>query len=226
MKNILRQIKRSLLSGGFAKTVYNFLKEVEKEEGIFKHPEGRYLVNLSFDFELGLGTTFWYGDSEKALAYGKAARRNFVPIARYLRESNIPANIQIVGSLLEPSEHREPFRLTDEDLELLKSPNFEVGLHGYSHKHFTEISREEAEYEMKTAVKNFENQFGYKPEFMAFPKNLVSYTKILEKYGIKAWRADNQHPPDVHEIPLGHWFSPGVLGRDDIKRLLSIIRNK
>src|SRR3989344_3400115 len=127
----LRRIKRMLLSGGFAETVYLFLKEVEKEGGAFRHPDNKYLVNLSFDFELGYGTTFWYGNTEKALVYGRAARRNFVPIARYLKESNTPANIQVVGKLLEPREDRELFRLTDEDLRLLESPNFEVGLHGY-----------------------------------------------------------------------------------------------
>ena len=125
MLNALRYLKRKILTEGFAETVYLFSKEIEKNGGVFKHPDGEFLVNLSFDLELGFGTTFWYGDSEKALAYGKAARRNFVPIARYLKESNTPANIQVVGRLLEPSEDRELFHLTDEDLELLKSPNFE-----------------------------------------------------------------------------------------------------
>src|SRR3989344_3313222 len=241
MINTLRRIKRKLFTGGFAETVYLFLKEIETGDGIFQHPENTHLVNLSFDFELGFGTTFWEGNIEKALSYGKTARKNFIPITTYLRDENIPANIQVVGALLGSnvsvlpifnereqnvvSKNSDLFQLTNEDTELLKASNIETGLHGFSHRHFTAISPEDADYEMSNATTNFIKHFGRKPEFMAFPKNRVAHTDIIDKYGIKCWRANTQKPTNLSEIPLGHWLALGVLGQSDLKKLLDILKN-
>lgn len=241
MINTLRRIKRRLLTGGFAGTVYLFLKKVKKEDGAFCHPDSQYLVNFSFDLELGFGTTFWEGNIEKALSYGKTARAKFIPIMKYLVQEKIPANVQIVGALLDPrvaslpvfsekqrnimARHKGLFRLTLEDIELLKSPCIEAGLHGFSHRHFTTLSPSEADYEMRNAVDIFEKSFGRKPEFMGFPKNCVAHTGVVKKYGIKCWRADTEHPQRKFEIPLGHWFAPGVLDHHDLKKLLSTIRD-
>lgn len=242
MLDTLRRVKRRLLTGGFAETVYFFLTELEKEGGIFRYPENEFLVNLSFDFELGFGTTFWENNIEKSLSYGRVARKNFVPIMQYLNREKIPANVQIVGALLDGdasslpifnqthrdvmSRKKNLFRVTEEDINLLNSPNIEAGIHGFSHRHFTSISAEDARFEMQNAVSNFEKNFGRKLEFMAFPKNCVGHTDIVRQYGIKFWRSDNQHPLSEFEIPLGHWFAPGVLGRDDLKKLLSLIKSK
>ena len=48
MLDILRSIKRKVLTEGFAETVYLFLKEIEKEDRVFKHPDNEFLVNLNF----------------------------------------------------------------------------------------------------------------------------------------------------------------------------------
>lgn len=240
MKPFLRYIKRKFLTRGFARTVYLFLKEVKKEGGVFNHPDGEYLVNLSFDFEFGFGTTFWESNIDKSLSYGEMSRINFVPIMKYLVQEKIPANIQVVAALLDSettslpifnqdqqnaiSRHQDLFELRAEDIELLKSPNLEVGLHGFSHRHFTDLSPEEADFEMQSAVNDFEKHFSRKPEFMAFPKNCVAHGDIIQKYGIKCWRADSEHPQSQYEIPLGHWFAPGVLDASDLKKLLQDIK--
>lgn len=238
---ILRQLKRAFLTRGFAKTVNEFLKEVERGGDAHYYPAEKHLINLSFDFEFGLGTTFWDGDIQKALSYGKTSRINFVPIMKYLAEEKIPANVQVVGALFDQAassldifnneqrevmlKNKELFSLTPEDINLLKTSNIEVGVHGFSHRHFTNLSSREAEYEMNKAISNFEKVFGKRPEFMAFPKNRVAHTDIIQKYGIKCWRADTEHPQDILEIPLGHWFAPGVLDSNDLEKLLSVIRN-
>jgi len=242
MLDILRSIKRKVLTEGFAETVYLFLKEIEKEDRVFKHPDNEFLVNLNFDLELGFGTTFWEGNIAKSLSYGKTSRKNLIPFLRYFSEEKIPANIQIAGALLDPEasnlsifndeqrkamfEHRDLFKLTDDDIELLKIPSIETGLHGFSHRHFTNISDTDAEYEIKSGVTKFQKHFQRNPEFMAFPKNCVAHTDIIQKYGIKSWRADSQHPNGELEVPLGHWFSPGVLGREDLKHALKTIKEK
>lgn len=238
--NLIRSTKRKFLTKGYAKTVYLFLKEIEKKDDKFIHPTSKYLVNLSFDFEFGLGSTFWGGNIKKSLSYGRTARKNFAPIMEYLEEEKIPANVQVVGALLYPqmfllpifnelqqeviSKNKELFMLAPRDVELLKSSNIEVGIHGFSHRHFTTFSKADAEYEMSNAVKSFKGHFGKSPEFMGFPKNLVAHTDIIQKYGIKCWRADNEHPRDKLEIPLGHWFAPGVFGKNDIKKFLATIK--
>jgi len=237
--DILRYTKRRFLTQGFAKTVYLFLKEIEKENKTPHHLDGKYLVNLSFDFELGFGTTFWEENIEKALSYGETARLNFVPIMKFLEQEKISANVQIVGALLNEHpdtlsifnlrqreamrERRHLFKLTAEDIQLLRSHNIEAGIHGFSHRHFTNISAQDAEYEMQNAVENFKRVFERIPEFMAFPKNEIAHTDILKKHGIKCWRANSEHPKDESEIPLGHWFAPGVLDPHDLQKLLSVI---
>lgn len=239
--NLLRSAKRRLLTDGYAETVYNFIQDVKGGSGVFKHPKDKYLVNLSFDFEFGYGTTFWEGNIEKSLSYGSIARKNFVPMMKYMRETRIPANVQVVGALFDNNvqvlpifsqvqreamfKNQELFRLTSEDIELLNSTNIEAGLHGFSHRHFTNMSRQDAEYEMINATDNFKNSFGKSPEFMGFPKNCVAYTDIVQKHGIKYWRADSNHPKHVDEIPLGHWFAPGVLGGEDLRRILSTLKS-
>ena len=81
--NFFRHAKRKLLTGGFAETVYLFLKELQQEENAFHHHEGDYVVDLSFDLELGFNTPFWDGDLRKALAYGTSARNKFLSILGY-----------------------------------------------------------------------------------------------------------------------------------------------
>ena len=238
--DILRRAKRNLLTGGFAKTVSLFLTDIGEEKGVFQHPIGKYLVNLSFDLEFGFGTTFWGQDIEKALSYGKISRTNLTPIVNFLREEVIPANVQIVAALLDSDikttsvfnarqqkmmrEQANLFRLTEEDIAILKSHKLEIGLHGYSHRHFTNLSEAEAEKEMLLATEIFQKKFHNQPEFMAFPKNDIAHTDIIRKYGIKSWRSDKEHTISRFGVPLGHWFAPGVLGQNDLKKLLSAIK--
>ena len=238
--NFFRHTKRKLLTGGFAETVHLFLKDLEKQDGAFHHPDGKYVVNLSFDLELGFNTPFWEGDLRKALAYGTSARNKFLSILGYLRKERIPSNVQIAGllmnedlatlSLFSPAQreairsHRELFALSHEDMAMLTSPDIEAGIHGFSHRHFTELSSQDADYEMRNAVRVFEKKFGKAPEFMSFPKNYIAHTDVVKKHGVKCWRADRQHPATDFEIPLGLWFEPGVLGASDLGRLLAKIK--
>ena len=238
--NFFRHSKRKLLTGGFAETVYLFLKDLEKKEGAFHHRDGEYTVNLSFDLELGLNTPFWEGDIKRALAYGQSAHDNFLHVLSFLQKERILSNVQIVGALLDENaatlalfniaqrealrSKQELFTLSPEHIEILKSPSIEAGVHGFSHRHFTDLSSQEAHYEMRNAVRTFEGRMGFSPEFMSFPKNYIAHTDVVQKHGIQRWRADTQNPLADAEIPLGLWFAPGVLGAAYLHKLLTAIK--
>lgn len=71
---------------------------------------------------------------------------------------------------------------------VLKSPvKHEIGAHGYYHREFTNLSRIEAESELKMISVGMK-KFGTIPRSFVFPKNSVAHLDLLEKYGYKCYR--------------------------------------
>lgn len=219
--NILRYIKRRILTKGFSKPVYVFLKELKRSNS--NHIG--YFINLSFDLELAYNTAFLERDNQEGVKYGQLARNNFEQISEYLNKNNIEYNVQIVGKLLEQN-NKELFHLSEKQIELFRNKNVEIGLHGFSHQLFTDLSKEEADLEVTNGIRLFKKEFNQGPRFMSFPKNKVAHLNVLQKHQIKSWRSDRQGVEIQGEIPLGLWFAPGNLSPRDLKRMLSIIKSK
>lgn len=239
--NSLRRAKRLLLYKGYAKPVYHFLSDIEKDREEAFHKEGSYVVNLSFDLEFALHTRFWVGEYEKALTYGRIGRENLRPLTEYLFQEKVPYNVQIVAALLDRDSlaelpvneaqrafmerHEELFVLSDPDLELIEKGHTEIGLHGFSHRRFGEIDVSDARFELQKGVEIFKRTIRKDPLFMSFPKNDVAHTEVLLEEGIKAWRGKTQKT-DEHMIPNGLWFAPGNLDERSLGTLLKRLRKE
>jgi len=71
---------------------------------------------------------------------------------------------------------------------LLESPvKHDIGAHGYYHREFTNLSRNEAENELNLISAGM-NKFSIVPRSFVFPKNCVAHLDLLEKYGYKCYR--------------------------------------
>jgi len=93
----------------------------------------------------------------------------------------IPVTFAIRGQLTE---------VDDSILALLlkSSPKHDIGAHGYYHKPFKNLSRSEAENELKLISVGMK-KFGIVPTSFVFPKNSVAHLDLLEKYGYKCYRS-------------------------------------
>jgi hypothetical protein len=163
-----------------------------------------------------------------------------VRIEKMLKDKGVNHNVQIVGALLtdEPknylelssegksimAKYPELFRLSNEERGILDNEFVDGGLHGFSHKSFYDISREEAENEIKQAAQAFRVAYGRKAEFMSYPKNNVAHEEILVAHGIKFYRSHTMGG-GRGKVPLGFWFSPNHFTVEDLRRLLMEIRS-
>lgn len=93
----------------------------------------------------------------------------------------IPVTFAIRGQLTE---------VNGSILELLlkSSVKHDIGAHGYYHREFTNLSRNEAENEFNMISAGM-NKFGIVPRSFVFPKNSVAHLDLLEKYGYKCYRS-------------------------------------
>lgn len=242
--DLFRYAKRTLLTDGFAKPTYKFLKRLElpTDEGVVPL-KGRYLVNLSFDLELAVSTYFWEQDFKNTLRVGRRAYENLEVTLDLLTAQSLEYNVQIVGMLLDPAildsplltpahrdfieNHRELFHLSPHQIQKMSHPSVDVGIHGYSHRLFTSLTEDEARKEIMTTINLFESELRDlpSPTFIAFPRNYAAHTQILPEYGIQSWRSAAPYPYHDGRIPRGLWFAPGIISPTDLKRVLHRIQN-
>ena len=93
----------------------------------------------------------------------------------------IPVTFAVRGQLTE---------VNDSILELLlkSSVKHDIGAHGYYHREFTNLSRNDAEKELNMISAGM-NKFGVVPRSFVFPKNSVAHLDLLEKFGYKCYRS-------------------------------------
>ncbi len=96
------------------------------------------------------------------------------------KKYDIPSTWAIVGKLYEGND---PLWSGKNIIRMIKqNSNQEIASHSYSHEIFTQISRNEAEKEIKDNIaKSF-----------VFPRNEIAYLDILKKYGFKAFRGKDK----------------------------------
>jgi peptidoglycan/xylan/chitin deacetylase (PgdA/CDA1 family) len=79
---------------------------------------------------------------------------------------------------------------------LLNSPvSHDLGAHGYSHKRFKSMSRNEAEEELSMISEVMKDR-GIIPRSFVFPGNSVAHLDLLEKYGYKCYRSYGNYKHD------------------------------
>jgi len=92
----------------------------------------------------------------------------------------IPVTFAIRGQLLE-ADLSIPRRLMN------SAVNFELASHGYYHRVFSALSRDEAAREL-ILFQQASGKLGITPTSFIFPKNHVNHLDLLEKYGYRAFR--------------------------------------
>lgn len=92
----------------------------------------------------------------------------------------IPVTFALRGQMLEAD---------DSLLRLLLKSNVEhdIGAHGYHHRHFTNLSRNEAENELNL-ISMAMKRFAINPRSFVFPAGKVAHLDLLEKYAYKCYR--------------------------------------
>jgi len=113
-------------------------------------------------------------------AIGKIEETCLPVLVEKFEEFEVPATFAIRGQVVE---------VDDTVLKiLLKSKvKHDIGAHGYYHREFTNLSRNEAENELNMISVGLK-KFGVNPRSFVFPKNKVAYLDLLEKHGYKCYR--------------------------------------
>jgi peptidoglycan/xylan/chitin deacetylase (PgdA/CDA1 family) len=127
--------------------------------------------------------------------------KNDVNVNRYLSEYSIgeieeralPLFVHLFNDFAIPVTFAMRGQLTEVDGFILKllcnsSVKHDVGAHGYYHRHFKNLSRNEAENELDLISVSMK-KFGIIPRSFVFNNNSVAHLNLLEKYGYKCYRS-------------------------------------
>ena len=244
LRDLLRRVKRRVVYGGYAWHVHAYLRALKSVKRPFGSGTGIHAVNLSFDTEIGFCMAFWRKEPESVVVgLGQKARATLTPFIGYLGTERIPCSVQIVAALLDRdlstvdrffdagqrglvARHRDLFRLTDDEVALLRSPLVEIGIHGLSHRPIATMGLEDARYEIVEAARLVEARFGKKPRWMSFPKNGVAHLEALAENGIGWWRGCEAASGRAGEIPEGLFYSTAVLNPSELRRVLRTLKKR
>ena len=100
----------------------------------------------------------------------------------------VPVTFALRGQL---AELDKPFM----DLFLNSSVKHDFGAHGYYHKNFKLLTREEAEKELTLTAIGLK-KLGIIPKTFVFPRNSIRYLDLLEKFGYFCYREDGNFRTD------------------------------
>lgn len=233
--NLARRAKRRILHGGYSVPVAQLLSSPEPTA-----PDGRFTVNLSFDLEFSMTSAFWRENYDYALDKGLEARKHFPAIARYLTRNDLPFNLQLLMSLADKQflnwpglaeeqreivqRHPHLFTLSDEDEEILSGKHMVLGIHGFSHRSFDQLTEDEAVWELKKSLEIYQEKFNTLPKFMSFPDNYVFHEHRATELGIQMWRGSKHNTVLPEEIPLGLIMTPNTLTPPEFRKILKYLR--
>lgn len=109
-----------------------------------------------------------------------------------IEELALPLFVEMFSEFETPVTFAIRGQLTEVDdsvlwLLLKSSVKHDIGAHGYYHREFTNLSRNEAENELNLISAGMK-KFGIAPKSFAFPKGSVAHLDLLETYGYKCYR--------------------------------------
>lgn len=174
---------------------------------------------FSLDTELGTGY-FDYDEIRNRIfsADGSRERENIARILELLEEFQITATWAVVGHIF--YEHCEECEICPilewkgkyqsyedayktrhplwygadvVDMLLNQKMKHEIAFHGYSHKPFNTLSREEAEIEIREFIR-VASRKGIHAKSVVFPRNKVGHLDLFEKYGFTNYRSEESLP--------------------------------
>jgi hypothetical protein len=112
---------------------------------------------------------------------GEIEERVFPLFVDLFDRFEIPVTFAMRGQLME---------VDDSMLKILlqSSVKHDIGSHGYYHRPFKNLRKDEVENELKM-ISVAMNELGVIPKSFVFPKNSVAHLDLLEKYGYKCYRS-------------------------------------
>jgi predicted deacetylase len=154
-------------------------------------------VIFSLDFELG------WGHRESRPAYvdklrtrGDLVRERITDLIGLFERYDIPATWAVVGKLVK-SGNDPMFHAPDLFETLLGSePDHEIGLHSHGHRFYDQLSRSDAEADLKAGIDTLAD-WGCRPHSFVFPQNRVSHLDRLAAHDIRRYRTDSNQSRNI-----------------------------
>ncbi|MCW4010399.1 MAG: polysaccharide deacetylase family protein [Candidatus Bathyarchaeota archaeon] len=104
-------------------------------------------------------------------------------------EFEVPATFALRGQITEFAQVAQ--EIVD---KLLDSPvKHDIGAHGYTHRNFQALSREEAQEELEKIAVGL-RKFTVSPKSFVFPRNMVQHLDLLEKFNYRCYRESAGSP--------------------------------
>lgn len=130
---------------------------------------------------------------------GKIEEETLPLFVETFNDLEIPVTFAVRGQLTE---------VNDSILELLlkSSVKHDIGAHGYYHRQFTNLSRNEAENELNM-ISSGMRKFGIVPRSFVFPNNNVAHLDPLQKFGYKCYRGYGDFMNDCMYIEKGQLYN-------------------
>lgn len=110
-----------------------------------------------------------------------------------IEEHSLPIFIDLFNDFEIPATFAMRGQLTESiysmrDLFRESSIDHDIGAHGYYHRKFTVLTKEEADNELKMIEAGMRRS-GIVPQSFVFPKNCVAHLDLLEAHGYKCYRS-------------------------------------
>lgn len=118
---------------------------------------------------------------------GDIEERALPMLIKAFNDVEVPVTFAVRGQLTEIDNQMELF---------FNSPvKHDIGAHGYYHKNFQMLTRNEAEEELRLIACGL-RKFGVTPNSFIFPRNAVRHLDLLEQFGYKCYRDDGNFRSD------------------------------
>ena len=121
-----------------------------------------------------------------------------------IEERALPRFIEVFDEVEIPATFAIRGQLTEIDNSviglILNSPfKHDIGAHGYYHKNFQTLTRDEAENELRLIACGLK-KFNITPKSFIYPRNAVRHLDVLEQFGYKCYRDDGNFRSDAMVI--------------------------
>ncbi len=231
-----------------------------------------FILSLDLELLWGLINTKSYNSIHLLKRVGGLKLRDYIDFLKSVLEKyRVPATWAVVGRLLLDLRHEQGDLLHRCNSRFVNSNSFgistescnntlyfgkdilekilsstvghEIAYHSFSHVIFSQISKEEADLEIKAGIE-IAKQFGISFRSFVFPQNEIGYTDVLRKYGFIVYRGEtlrhSKHralalhkvdgfvneiiaPPVVPEWKNGIWEIPSSMEFCDPKYPFSLL---